>query len=291
MSFLPTGTADKSVGTDNGASSGSSYKLERAQRLQPFHYLPFNRKLNWKKIRALNLDRLTRESDSRTLMDLFSDVAQADLEGESSFNLTESNLIKLVKACQMMLQFVQHSSEQQQQMQHYQEEDADGLQALVKLAPTADLGGLAAGLKKLEGDYRGCADADLDAMFTAVRVEERLGAREILGGVVDQAKRALVLDAKGQRVKEAIGSVVLDQISRDQGTNPVQVNRSVARVVGGQVLSDLRQGEKDKVQVGRAVLGQLSGHDGQVDRSVAKAVGETVLNDLRLQRDASGYNT
>jgi hypothetical protein len=27
-------------------------------------------------------------------MDLFNDVSQADLEGESSFNLTESNLIK-----------------------------------------------------------------------------------------------------------------------------------------------------------------------------------------------------
>lgn len=104
------GASDKSVGTDNGVTSGSSFKLDRAQRLQPFHYLPFNRKLNWKKIRALNLDRLVREADSRTLMDLFADVAQADLEGESSFNLTESNLIKLVKCCQMMLQFVQHSS-------------------------------------------------------------------------------------------------------------------------------------------------------------------------------------
>lgn len=172
------------------------------------------------------------------------------------------------------------------QMQHFQEEDADGLQALVKLAPTADLGGLAAGLRKLEGDYRGVADADMDAMFQAVRVEERLGAREILGGVVDQAKRALVVDSKGQRVKETIGSVVLDQIARDQGTFPVQVNRSVARAVGGQVLYDLRQGERDKEVVGKAVLGQLAGYDGPVDRSVAKAVGATVLSDLRLQRDA-----
>ena len=220
-------------------------------------------------------------------MEIFSEVAQADLEGESSFNLTESNLIKLVKVCQMMLQFVQHSSEQQTQMQHYQDEDADGLQALVKLAPTADLEGLAAGLKKLEVDYRGVADAELDGMFTAVRVEERLGAREILGGVMDQAKRALTLDAKGERVKETIGSVVIDQLSREQGGVPVgQVNRSVARVVGGQILSDLRQGERVKEVIGSAVLGQISGGNASFDKSVARAVGENVLSDLRQQRDA-----
>ncbi len=41
--------------------------LERSHRLQPFGFVPFTKKLNWKKIRALNLDRMVRDAD-QTLM-------------------------------------------------------------------------------------------------------------------------------------------------------------------------------------------------------------------------------
>lgn len=33
-------------------------ELNRIQRMQPFSYLPFTRRLNWKKIRNLNLDKM-----------------------------------------------------------------------------------------------------------------------------------------------------------------------------------------------------------------------------------------
>ena len=64
-------------------------------------------------------------------------------------------------------------------------------QSHISLLPNLGLDGLTRGLEKLEVDYKKVADADMDAMFAQVRVEERTGARDVLGGIVDQAKREL----------------------------------------------------------------------------------------------------
>ncbi|GAX85692.1 hypothetical protein CEUSTIGMA_g13108.t1 [Chlamydomonas eustigma] len=181
---------DKGVQADS-AGGVPAFKWERLKRLQPFQYLPFNKKLDWRKVRTMNVDKMIREGDSRSLMDMFNEVSQADMEGESSYNLTESNLVKLVRVCQLMMQFVQYKSEQQYNMQQMMEEDQSELQAHVSLLPNMDLDKLTQGLHKLEMDYSGVADADMDAMFQQVRVEERIGARDVLGGIVDQANKEL----------------------------------------------------------------------------------------------------
>eukprot|EP00195_Chlamydomonas_chlamydogama_P001848 CAMPEP_0202924852 /NCGR_PEP_ID=MMETSP1392-20130828/79191_1 /ASSEMBLY_ACC=CAM_ASM_000868 /TAXON_ID=225041 /ORGANISM="Chlamydomonas chlamydogama, Strain SAG 11-48b" /LENGTH=294 /DNA_ID=CAMNT_0049618607 /DNA_START=88 /DNA_END=972 /DNA_ORIENTATION=+ len=191
--------ADKAVQAD-GVAAAPGYRLDRTTRLQPFAFLPFNRKLNWKKIRSLNIDKLVRDNDSRTVMELFNDVAQADLEGESGYNLTEANLIKLLRVCQMMMQYVQHTSEQHFHVQQMLEEDNSLMLANMRRMPAMDLASIEAGMQKLGKDYAGLADADLDAMFQQVRVEERTGARDVLGHIVDQAKQEL--DARSARLQE-----------------------------------------------------------------------------------------
>jgi hypothetical protein len=65
-------------------------------------------------------------------MELFTEVAHADLEGESSFNLTEANMVKLVKVCQMMLQFSQYQSDQQFHVQQLMQEDASSMQVRIQ---------------------------------------------------------------------------------------------------------------------------------------------------------------
>ena len=50
------------------------------------------------------------------------------MEGESSYNLTEANMIKLVRVCQMMMQFTQFKCEQQYNVQQMMEEDHNELQ-------------------------------------------------------------------------------------------------------------------------------------------------------------------
>ena len=143
-------------------------------------------------------------------------------------------MVKLVRVCQMMMQYVQYKSEQQFTAQQMAEEDQNELQvrmlvwdsgggwggviegirpsvvrpgtmppatllgslplqahsnlmsdppdnschslpqpllilqAHISLMPNMELGGLAQGLQKLERDYRGVADADMDAMFQQV---------------------------------------------------------------------------------------------------------------------------
>lgn len=183
-------TVNKGVQTDSSGGA-PAFKWERLKRLQPFQYLPFTKRLDWRRIRSINVDKMIREADSRSLMDTFNEVSQADLDGESSYNLTESNLIKLVRVCQLMMQFVQYKSEQQLNMQQMMEEDQSELQAHISLMPTMNLDTVSQGLHKLEENYKGVADADMDAMFQQVRVEERVGARDLLGGIVDQAKKEL----------------------------------------------------------------------------------------------------
>ncbi|GAX85690.1 hypothetical protein CEUSTIGMA_g13105.t1 [Chlamydomonas eustigma] len=160
---------DKGVQADS-AGGVPAFKWERLKRLQPFQYLPFNKKLDWRKVRTMNVDKMIREGDSRSLMDMFNE---------------------LVRVCQLMMQFEQYKSEQQYNMQQMMEEDQSELQAHVSLLPNMDLDKLTQGLHKLEMDYSGVADADMDAMFQQVRVEERIGARDVLGGIVDQANKEL----------------------------------------------------------------------------------------------------
>jgi hypothetical protein len=53
------GMGNGSIGGAGGGSGGTSgLRLDRLRRLQPFAYAPFTRKLNWKKIRNMNLDKM-----------------------------------------------------------------------------------------------------------------------------------------------------------------------------------------------------------------------------------------
>ncbi|KAG1678387.1 hypothetical protein FOA52_015154 [Chlamydomonas sp. UWO 241] len=48
----------------------------RECRLQSFEYLPFNKKLNWKRLRGMSIEKMLRSGDTRELMEMFNEVAQ-----------------------------------------------------------------------------------------------------------------------------------------------------------------------------------------------------------------------
>lgn len=189
--------AEKGVQADQTSSGviAPAYRLERARRLAPFSFAPFTKKLNWKKLRAMNLDRVVRESDTRSLMEMYQELAHAELEGESVYEMTESNLIKLVRTLQLALQYQQYSLEQGQHMQQLMEEEATQLAAGLKQVPELSMQGLQDGLRNLEKEYYKVADADMDAMFAQARTEERTAARDVLYNNVDQVKQALDINA------------------------------------------------------------------------------------------------
>ncbi|GFR42463.1 hypothetical protein Agub_g3371 [Astrephomene gubernaculifera] len=188
---------DKSTQVETATVGAPTYHLERAKRLAPFSFTPCDRKLNWRKLRALNVERVVRDTDTRSLQELFGEVAFADLERESVYDMTEANLLKLVRVLQLLLQHQQWQLEQLQGQRQTAREEAAAAAGLLGLLPGLEMGGLDEGLTKLKGDFYQVADADMDAMFAQVRIEERTAARDTLSANVDQVKQALDLGSFG----------------------------------------------------------------------------------------------
>ncbi|MEW5308014.1 MAG: hypothetical protein WDW38_000005 [Sanguina aurantia] len=183
--------ADKGVQAAVGSGSQPAYKLDRATRLDAFHFQPLNKKMNWKKIRGLNLDRTARETDTSSLMDLYNTIAYADLSSEGVYELCESNLLKVIHACQLLLQFQQHNVEQACHAQQLADEQCNELAAALQRLPELSMTDVKQGLQQLEGGFYGVADADLDAMFTKARVEERTAASNMVTASAQPAVTAL----------------------------------------------------------------------------------------------------
>eukprot|EP00798_Chlamydomonas_sp_ICE-L_P006254 gene6254-2881_t len=113
----------------------------------------------------------TRETDTKPLSELYMDVATCDLEAESAYNMTEANLVK------MMLQFSQHNVEQQAHAMDLVREERDAVVAAMKRIHPGVVGleSVERGLVKLEKDFHGVADADMDAMPELKIVRELRG--------------------------------------------------------------------------------------------------------------------
>ncbi|MEW5303929.1 MAG: hypothetical protein WDW36_006574 [Sanguina aurantia] len=165
--------ADKGVQAAVGSGSQPAYKLDRATRLSAFQFQPLNKKMDWRKVRGLNLDRTARETDTASLMDLYNTIAYADLSSEGVYELCESNLLKVIHACQLLLQFQQHSLEQACHAQQLADERCNELAAALQRLPELSMTDVERGLRQLEGGFHAVADADLDAMFTQQQQQQQ----------------------------------------------------------------------------------------------------------------------
>ncbi|KAG2425849.1 hypothetical protein HXX76_013473 [Chlamydomonas incerta] len=182
---------EKACQVETAAVGAPSYQLDRAKRLAPFAFTGFDRKINWRKLRALNVDKVVSDTDTRTLLEIYGELAYADLEAESVYDLSEANLLKVVRLLQLLLQFQQFQLEQGLGVQQLLREEQAEAVGLLRQIPRLQMKGLQDGLGKLQGDFYKVADADMDAMFQQVRTEERTGARDTVGHNVDQVKQAL----------------------------------------------------------------------------------------------------
>ncbi|GIL93943.1 hypothetical protein Vretimale_174 [Volvox reticuliferus] len=195
--------ADQAVQVETTLVGAPAYHLERAKRLAAFSFLPFDRKVNWRKLRALNVDRVISETDTRSLLEMYGEVAYADLEKESVYDLTESNLVKMVRVMQLLLQHQQFQLEQGLGVQQQLMEEQVSTLGVLQMIPHLDIKDVGEGLNKLQGEFFKVADADMDAMFAQVRTEERTGARDTLANNVDQIKQVGALHGGGhQRIRE-----------------------------------------------------------------------------------------
>mmetsp|Transcript_20213 Transcript_20213/g.36327 ORF Transcript_20213/g.36327 Transcript_20213/m.36327 type:complete len:142 (-) Transcript_20213:775-1200(-) len=93
-------TEEKSIQVDTLDPAGFTVlDTVPAHMQKPFGYKPFDRRINWSYLKSLNLQRMMQESETRGLMDILDDLSRADLESESVYNTTESNLLKVIKFC------------------------------------------------------------------------------------------------------------------------------------------------------------------------------------------------
>ncbi|KAG2447577.1 hypothetical protein HYH02_007500 [Chlamydomonas schloesseri] len=159
--------------------------------MAPFAFMGFDRKINWRKLRALNVDKVVSDTDTRALTELYGELAYADLEAESVYDLSEANLLKVVRLLQLLLQYQQYQLEQGLGVQQLLREEQAEAVGLLRQIPRLQMKGLQEGLGNLQSNFYKVADADMDAMFQQVRTEERTAARDTVGHNVDQVKQAL----------------------------------------------------------------------------------------------------
>lgn len=62
---------------------------------RPFSFQPPHKRINWRRLHALPVDRLAATSDAATAMDFFEDTAYGNLDAESQYTLSEANLLKV----------------------------------------------------------------------------------------------------------------------------------------------------------------------------------------------------
>jgi len=79
---------------------------------EPFAFSAPTRRVNWARLRRMDLGRIAAETDVRALMAAVDDLAFGSLEGESPVHLSEPSLLRLARAQQMALQVLLHETDQ-----------------------------------------------------------------------------------------------------------------------------------------------------------------------------------
>jgi hypothetical protein len=74
-----------------------------------------------------------QDGDTRTLMDVMNELQTADLERESSYNLTESSLLQLVQLSQLAMQYMTWQLDQHTHTQQVLAEERAAMMAGVRV--------------------------------------------------------------------------------------------------------------------------------------------------------------
>mmetsp|Transcript_1564 Transcript_1564/g.4038 ORF Transcript_1564/g.4038 Transcript_1564/m.4038 type:complete len:291 (-) Transcript_1564:198-1070(-) len=170
-----------------------------------FKFQPRDRKVNWRQLQRLNIRRIMMNNDLTPICQLLDDVTFADLDGESVFNLTEGNLIKLFQLAQLMLEYV--SYERSVLAWQYDDflDNRERVLSLLERAGVTDVADLRDGTFRLGHAFQGLAGFELEQMFGQVRLEERTMARMALAGAVEETKRRVERDVEEGNVAAGRG--------------------------------------------------------------------------------------
>ncbi len=118
------------------------------------------------------------------------DTAYGDLEGsDSAWNLSEGNLIKLLKVSQLQLQYLRHELAERAEAARALEDESLALAAGLASMPRLSLGEVRGALGALGGEVRELGAGRLEAVLERVRGEERGAAKAAVAAAVAEARR------------------------------------------------------------------------------------------------------
>eukprot|EP00112_Aurelia_sp_Birch-Aquarium-sp1_P017815 Seg417.17 transcript_id=Seg417.17/GoldUCD/mRNA.D3Y31 product="Zinc finger protein DZIP1L" protein_id=Seg417.17/GoldUCD/D3Y31 len=90
---------------------GQDEKMPQYYQGGGFSFRKRHSKVDWRRLAAVDVDRIAREVDVQTLQDNIAHVAFCDVENELSLREVDVNLIKLFKLAQLLIEYLLHSQE------------------------------------------------------------------------------------------------------------------------------------------------------------------------------------
>ncbi|WIA23624.1 hypothetical protein OEZ85_000330 [Tetradesmus obliquus] len=191
--------------------------VKRLDHSQPFTFTAPSKKVNWKRLRQLDVAAMTASSDAAGAMQLFEDVAHGDVEQGSIYELSEASLLKLLKLAQLQLQYMQYKLEEKVEAEQAVEDNTlaiaasdihQGLGALhtglASLAPPS-LGDIHQGLGALAADMSQLGSSRVAGLIQQVRAEERSAAKSALLQAIQKSKQQVDVKYGTQLQQQAGG--------------------------------------------------------------------------------------
>ncbi|KAI8469330.1 MAG: hypothetical protein J3K34DRAFT_470040 [Monoraphidium minutum] len=150
-----------------------------------FEFRQPRRRINWRRVHAVNLEQMAAGGGA-SILSALEDTSLGDLDGDSAYNLSEGNLLKLLKLCQLQLQYLGYELARHQDAAAALCDDRAALAAGLAAMPRLGLGDVAGGLGALGGGVAALGQMRVGAILERVREEER----ELAKGAVARAVAA-----------------------------------------------------------------------------------------------------
>ncbi|KAK9828471.1 hypothetical protein WJX72_000163 [[Myrmecia] bisecta] len=164
-------TASRAVQTN---PSGASFApVGQAAQGAAFHFPTRKTKIQWDRLKGVNVHRLESETDVATLMGFLDQIQYAELESESVYRVTSANLVKLFRMSQLMLQYMGYQIHELSASRQSTHDDDAVLSRMLAGLQSASLGSILEQTGRLEESCRGLAGPGVDAAMAQARAEER----------------------------------------------------------------------------------------------------------------------
>ncbi|CAG9465028.1 unnamed protein product [Pedinophyceae sp. YPF-701] len=154
-------------------ASGTPLQGARITASAPFQFARGTRRIDWARLRGINVDEVVDGINVEAALSVLEDVAFGDLAGESPFNMNEGNLTQLCRLGQLIVQFLIHERRQAAGRRMADVQQRDLMMAMLSRLDVEDqrssVQGLPAQMARMEDEIRRLGAEDMDALADELR--------------------------------------------------------------------------------------------------------------------------